>query len=98
MLKKIGVLLIFLVILIAMIVFTRLNPGLLTVDLAFAAVDTSIPVAFTAAFIAGWVFGILCGAVFVLRLMNERRQLKRALRLSESEVSSLRSLPISDAD
>jgi uncharacterized integral membrane protein len=98
MLKKISVLLVFVVILILMMVFTRLNPGLITVDLAFAAVETSIPLAFTVAFIAGWIFGILCGVLFVMRLINERRQLRRALRLSEAEVSSLRSLPIDDAD
>ena len=98
MIKKIGVVLIFVVILIAMLVFTRLNPGQVHVDLAFAAVETSIPVAFTLTFIGGWAFGILCGLLFVVRLINERRQLRRSLRLSESEVSSLRSLPISDAD
>lgn len=98
MLKKISVVLVFVVILIFMLVFTRLNPGLITVDLAFAAVETSVPLAFTVAFIAGWAFGILCGVLFVMRLINERRQLRRALRLSEAEVSSLRSLPINDAD
>ena len=98
MLKKIGVILVVAVILVLMLVFTRLNPGMISVDLAFTAVETSIPLAFTVAFIAGWVFGILCVVLFVLRLINERRQLRRALRLSEAEVSSLRSLPISDAD
>lgn len=98
MLKKIGVLLIFAIVLVAMLVFTRLNPGSITVDMAFAAKETSIPVAFAVTFVAGWLFGLLCAAVFVVRLMNERRQLRRALRVSESEVSSLRSLPISDAD
>jgi hypothetical protein len=36
--------------------------------------------------------------VFVFRLINERRTLRRALRMSESEVTSLRNLPLSDAD
>jgi uncharacterized membrane protein YciS (DUF1049 family) len=98
MLKKIAVLLVFVVILISMLVFTRLNPGLINVDLAFAAVETSIPLAFTVTFIVGWLFGLLCTVLFVMRLINERRQLRRALRLSEAEVSGLRSLPISDAD
>jgi uncharacterized membrane protein YciS (DUF1049 family) len=98
MLKKIAVLLVFVVILISMLVFTRLNPGLINVDLAFAAVETSIPLAFTVTFILGWFFGLLCTVLFVMRLINERRHLRRALRLSEAEVSSLRSLPISDAD
>lgn len=98
MLKKIGVLLIFVVVLIAMLVFTRLNPGALTVDMGFVAVETSIPVAFTVTFITGWLFGILCAAVLIVRVLNERRQLRRSLRLSEAEVSSLRNLPLSDAD
>jgi uncharacterized membrane protein YgaE (UPF0421/DUF939 family) len=98
MTKKSAVLLVFVVILISMLVFTRLNPGLINVDLAFAAVKTSIPLAFTVTFIIGWLFGLLCTVLFVMRLINERRQLRRALRLSEAEVSSLRSLPISDAD
>ena len=81
-----------------MLVFTRLNPGIVTVDLAVKAVETSVPVAFAVAFVVGWLFGLLCTAAFILRLLNERRQLRRSLRLTESEVSSLRSLPISDAD
>jgi len=49
-------------------------------------------------FVICWVFGLLCTTVFILRLVNERRQLRRSLRHSESEVSSLRSLPLADAD
>jgi len=36
--------------------------------------------------------------LYALRLVHERRALRRALRISESEVSSLRNLPLSDAD
>jgi hypothetical protein len=36
--------------------------------------------------------------LYALKLVNERRALRRALRISESEVSSLRNLPLSDAD
>ena len=42
--------------------------------------------------------GLVVPGYFALKLINERRQLKRALRLSQTEVSSLRSLPLSDAD
>jgi uncharacterized integral membrane protein len=98
MLKRIGLILLVLVILAAMLVFTRLNPGLIEVDLAFGAVATSIPLAFTVAFAAGWLFGLLCTAAFVTRLVNERRQLRKLLRSSETEVSSLRNMPLSDAD
>ena len=49
-------------------------------------------------FIVGTLFGMLCMTAFVFRLINERRTLRRALRMSESEISSLRNLPLSDAD
>lgn len=98
MLRKTGVLLLILVIFVLMIWFTRINPGTVHVDLAFGTVEPSIPMAFSVMFIAGWLFGLLCTALFILRLLNERRRLRSALRASESEVSSLRSLPIADAD
>ena len=98
MLKRIGLVLLFLVILAVMLVFTRLNPGLLEIDLAFGTVESSIPLAFTVAFAAGWIFGLLCTAAFVMRLLNERRQLRKQLRSSESELSSLRNMPLYDAD
>lgn len=98
MLKRIGAILIILVILAAMLVFTRLNPGLVEIDLAFGTVDASLPLAFTIAFAAGWLFGLLCTIAFVTRLMNDRRRLRKELRSSETELSSLRHMPLSDAD
>jgi uncharacterized integral membrane protein len=98
MVKRIAVLVLFLIILVIMLVFTRLNPGLVEIDLAFGTVQSSIPLAFTTTFVMGWLFGLLCTAIFAARLINERRQLRKALRLSESETQSLRNLPLSDAD
>ena len=83
---------------IVMATFTANNTGMVDIDLAFAEVHTSIPLAFTVTFALGWLFGILCLAFYVLKLLNERRVLRRTLRMSESEVSSLRNLPLSDAD
>ena len=57
-----------------------------------------ISMAFAATFVFGILFGMLCMTAFVVRLINERRSLRRSLRVSESEVSSLRNLPLSDAD
>lgn len=98
MLKKIGVGILVLIILIFMLAFTSSNPGFVDIDLFFLTVRPSIPLAFSATFVLGWVFGLLCTSVFIIRLVNERRQLRRALRHSESEVSSLRNLPLADAD
>ena len=98
MLKKAGLILLLIVIFAVMVVFSYLNTGDVEVNLAFLSVTTSISIAFTVALAVGWLLGVISMGVFALRLVNERRSLRRALRVSESEVSSLRSLPLSDAD
>ena len=98
MLKRIGLAILIVVIVIIMATFTANNTGMIDIDLAFTEVHTSIPLAFTVTFALGWLFGILCLGFFALKLVNERRILRRSLRITESEVSSLRNLPLSDAD
>jgi putative membrane protein len=98
MLKRIAVIVLVVIIFTAMLVFTYHNKGTVDVDLILTTVTTSVPVAFTIAFAIGWLFGILCMGAWALRLINDRRNLRRSLRVSESEVSSLRNLPLNDAD
>ena len=98
MLKRIGLATLIVLIVVVMATFTANNTGMIDIDLAFTEVTTSIPLAFTVAFAVGWLFGVLCIGFLALRLVNERRVLRRSLKMTESEVSSLRSLPISDAD
>ena len=98
MLKKAGLFLLLIVIFGVMVVFSYLNTGDVEVNLAFVSVTTSISIAFTLTLVAGWLLGVISMGFYALRLVNERRTLRRALRVSESEVSSLRSLPLSDAD
>lgn len=98
MLKKAGLILVLIVIFGVMVVFSYLNTGEVEVNLAFVSVTTSISIAFTLTLVAGWLLGVISMGFYALRLVNERRTLRRALRVSESEVSSLRSLPLSDAD
>jgi uncharacterized integral membrane protein len=98
LLKKVGIGALILLIFVIMLVFTSSNPGFVDIDLFFFTVRPSIALAFSVTFVIGWVFGLLCTTVFILRLVNERRQLRRSLRRSESEVSSLRNLPLTDAD
>lgn len=98
MIRKIAIAVLILVIFALMLWFTRINPGTISVDLAFGVVEPSIAMAFAAAFVLGWVFGLACTGIFIVRVVNDRRRLRKALRISESEVSSLRSLPIADAD
>lgn len=98
MVKRVFLILVIIVVGVAMFAFTSVNTGSIQIDLLFTQVSSSIPLAFSIAFAIGWLFGLLCLSVWAIRLVNERRALRRALRASESEVSSLRSLPLTDAD
>lgn len=98
MLKRVGLLILIIAIAILMATFTAINTGTVDIDLAFAKYTKPLPLVLTVAFALGWLFGILCMGFFALKLINERRVLRRALRLSESEVTSLRGLPLNDAD
>jgi putative membrane protein len=98
MLKRAGLIILIVVLFVAMFTFTALNTGDVELDLGFFEGTYPISVAFAGTFVVGILFGMLCMTVFVIRLINERRNLRRALRISESEVSSLRNLPLADAD
>jgi uncharacterized integral membrane protein len=78
--------------------FAALNPGRVSLDFAFWATDVDKSVALMGALAVGWLFGLLCAAMALLRLWNQRRRLQRALRLAEQEVQALRSMPVQDAD
>jgi len=98
MLKRVGLLILILVLAALMATFTAINTGTVDIDLAFAKFTQPLPLILTVTFAIGWLFGILCMGFFALKLVNERRALRRSLRLSESEVTSLRGLPLTDAD
>lgn len=98
MLKRIGLLILIVVIAVSMATFTAINTGMVDIDLAFARFTQPLPLVLTVTFALGWLFGLLCMGFFAIKLYNQRRVLRRALRLSESEVTSLRGLPLSDAD
>ncbi|MEM7431751.1 MAG: LapA family protein [Pseudomonadota bacterium] len=98
MLKRLGLIVLIVVILVAMFTFTSLNSGTIDLDLAFFEGTYPITVVLVSAFVVGMLFGMLCMTAFVFRMIQERRTLKRSLRMSESEVSSLRNLPLDDAN
>ena len=98
MLKRIGLLILIIIIAVAMATFTAINTGDVEIDLAFAKFTKPLPLVLTSSFAVGWLFGLLCMGFYAIKLLNERRILRRSLRLSESEVTSLRGLPLNDAD
>ncbi|MCH9695820.1 MAG: lipopolysaccharide assembly protein LapA domain-containing protein [Gammaproteobacteria bacterium] len=97
-LKRIALALLIVLIFTAMIVFTAGNPGELNLKLLHWEITAPISLAFTSAFAIGWLFGVVCMGLYAFKLANERRLLRRNLRMTENEVSSLRSLPLDDAD
>jgi putative membrane protein len=98
MLRRVALVILIVVLFVIMFTFTALNTGEIDLDLAFFEGRYPISITLATTFVFGVLFGILCMTVFVFKLINERRALRRSLRMSESEVSSLRNLPLSDAD
>jgi len=79
--------------------FSVNNSGLMTLDVGFALLeDIPIPIAFLVCFTLGWLFGLICVGLMLLQMAGDRRRLRRKLRLAETEISSLRSLPLQDAN
>lgn len=79
-------------------VFAALNPGRVALDFAFFSTEMEKSLAVIGALAIGWAFGIACALFGILRLLAQRRSLRRSLRLAEQEVHALRSLPVQDAD
>ena len=98
MFRRIAVLVLIAVVFLAVLVFTYHNKGPVDVHLVVTEINTTVSVAFAVTFALGWLFGVACMGFFALRLLNEKRSLKRSLRMSQTEVSSLRNLPLADAD
>lgn len=97
MLRKILILAVLLIVLLLAGAFVWLNAEIVDLELAFAKVTVPIWQVFLIAFIAGWLVGLLFSAIYILRLINERRRLRKAVATAEAEVSALRTRPIQDA-
>ena len=97
-LKRIGLTFLIILIFSVMVVFTAGNPGEVNIKLLHWEFSSPVSLAFTIAFAFGWLFGVICMGMYALKVSNERRMLRRSLRMSENEVSSLRSLPLDNAD
>ncbi len=98
MIRRIAIVLLVALIFVATLVFTYHNNGEITVNLILGEVTSPISLAFIVAFAFGWLFGVVTMGLYALRQMNEKRTLRRSLAATETEVSSLRNLPLNDAD
>jgi uncharacterized membrane protein YciS (DUF1049 family) len=98
MLRYVLFILVVLFVFIVAVIFAASNPGTLTLDLAFTRFEMQKSLAFILFLGIGWLFGVLCAGFLMLRLLSERRQMRKALELAEAEVKSLRSMPMQDAN
>jgi uncharacterized membrane protein YciS (DUF1049 family) len=90
--------LVVLVVFMVAVIFAAINPAPMTLDLAFTEIEMQTSLGLISFLGAGWLFGLFCAGMLLLKLLSERRQLKKALYLAEAEVKSLRSMSLQDAD
>ena len=98
MLRFVVYFMVVMVVFVVAVVFAAINPGPMTLDLAFTQVTIQTSLALITFLGAGWLFGLLCAGLLLLKILTERRQLRKALEMAEAEVKSLRSMPMQDAD
>lgn len=68
------------------------NSEALQVELLLARVELTTGQWLVAAFLLGWVAGVISAWRFVRRLTQERADLRRSLRLAEAELKNVRSV------
>ena len=98
MFRRVAIALLVVTIFVVTLVFTYHNKGDIELHLIFTEVTAPVSFAFIVTFALGWLFGVISMGLHALRQVNEKRSLKRSLAASETEVSSLRNLPLNDAD
>jgi uncharacterized integral membrane protein len=78
MIKRAGLIVLIVILFVAMFTFTALNTGEIELDLGFFQRTWPISMTLAGTFLIGTLFGMLCMTVFVFRLINERRVLRRS--------------------
>ena len=76
--------------------FASVNQGPIGLDLIFVKVEVEKSQAFVLTLVVGWILGALSATLLVLKLMGDRRKLRKQARLAEAEADNLRSLPLRD--
>lgn len=93
--------LLFLALAVLVAVFSALfafkNPGLIQLNLIAWEVEVQKSLAFVAALVIGWGFGVVTASLYLFRSMNEKRRLRKNIKMAEVELNNLRSLPMQDA-
>lgn len=98
MIRRIVTALLVIAALVLAFTFASFNTEPIEVNLLFGVYELPKSLVIIGAVIFGAVIGLLGALVFAVRGARERRRLRKSLRSAEAEVSSLRSLPLNDAD
>ena len=77
--------------------FAYQNPDPVVVDLWIRNFEVPLPFAMFIALAFGWAVGVLSVSGVIVRQLREVRRLRRAVKLAETEINNLRSIPIRNA-
>lgn len=98
-LRRIAFVLLLVCFMLAAAIFAYSNPQPIAVDIGLTRFEqVSMAAAFGAVFVLGWVLGVVSTGIALWRSAGEKRRLRRDLRYAETELSSLRQAPASDAN
>ncbi|MFK8029487.1 MAG: hypothetical protein AB8G18_04565 [Gammaproteobacteria bacterium] len=85
------------VVVLASAMFAHKNPGTVEVDLIVQTFEPVKSIAFVLTLAVGWLLGIATASLYLLKTVNEKRKLKKNIKMAEVELKNLRSLPMQDA-
>lgn len=77
--------------------FAYRNSMPVNVDLWVRSFELGLPFVIFFALAAGWVIGVVSVSGVIVRQLREIRRLKRSMKLAETEINNLRSIPIRNA-
>ncbi|MEL6449198.1 MAG: LapA family protein [Pseudomonadota bacterium] len=98
MIRRVLTLIVVVIAVVFAAVFATLNTEMIQLDLLFARYELAQSFVIIGALIIGVILGLAIASLFLLRVTSERRKLRRALSTAETEITSLRSLPLQNAD
>ena len=84
-------------VMLASAMFAHRNPGTIELDLIVQSFEPVKSVAFLVTLFIGWLLGITTASLYLLQSANEKRKLKKNIKMAEVELKNLRSLPMQDA-
>lgn len=96
MLRIIGGVLVLLVVIIGAS-FAWLNFEPVTIVLWVRSYEVELPYALFVALVLGWLLGVVSTVGIIVSQLRELRRLKRSVKLAETEINNLRSIPIRNA-